>query len=280
MTVSARIADTAFREFKDPAALDAASSFWMHFLDVMHALDAVQTNHCREFDLLGLRAGFELLDVGCGTGNFVRDAARLVAPSGRVVGIDLSAALLGIANTRTSSLGPPVAYHLADAAMLPFPDATFDGSRTERVLQYLEEPHLAIAELQRVTKTGGRVVATETDWDGIVIDYPDINRDTWRRAMAAISDGSGNGWMGRQLRRLFLDAGLDAVTCEGTIAFVTDSATGMERLAARSSIERARDAGAITAEEADDMIAAAFALGEHGRFLLGIPLVTVSGRVP
>jgi hypothetical protein len=148
------------------------------------------------------------------------------------------------------------------------------------VLQCLADPAAAVAEMTRVTKPGGRVVATEVDWDGMAIDCPEIERDAWRRVVRSISEGVGIGWMGRQVRRLFAEAGLDDVTCEGFVMVVTDAATLFDDLLVRAAIERARDAGAISAEETARLIAGGFAAGRAGRFCGGIPLYTVSGRKP
>ena len=280
MEASKHPADTAYRAFMDPAALDAATAFWIRFLDVMHGFPEVEANHRRIVDLVGVRAGSSVLDVGCGTGNFTRDTALLVAPSGRVVGCDLSDAMLGVANTRAMEAGLEIDYHIGDANALPFEDASFDAARTERVLQYLAEPAQAVSEMIRVTKPGGWVAATEVDWDGISCDVGGLDRSIWRRAILATSDGAGNGWQGRETRRLFVDAGLEDVTCEATIVVVTEAKTLLDDLAGRVSTERAREAGAISAQEAEQLIAAVEELGRTGRFTGGIPLYTVVGRVP
>ena len=280
MNANKHIADTAYRAFMDPAALDAATAFWVRFLDVMHGFPEVQDNHRRLVSRLDVRRGSSLLDVGCGTGNFTRDAAKVVAPGGRVVGCDLSDAMLGVANTRAAEAGLEIDYHLGDATALPFADASFDAARSERLLQYLADPAKAVAEMVRVTRPGGRVAATEVDWDGISIDTGGLDRSIWRRTILAISDGAGNGWQGRELRRLFLDAGLEDVTCEGVIVIITDANTMLEDLAGRISTERARDAGAISADEAEQLIAKGWELDRAGRFTGGLPLYTVVGRVP
>lgn len=280
MDAQEKVADTAYRAFMDPAALDGASAFWVRFLDVMHAFPEVRSNHGRIVDRLGLRVGSSLLDVGCGTGNFTRDVAPVVGPDGSVVGLDLSEAMLGVANTRAAEAGLQIDYHVGDAAALPFADAQFDAVRSERLLQYLPDPAKAVAEMVRVTRPGGRVAATEVDWDGISIDTAGLDRSIWRRTILAISDGAGNGWQGRELRRLFLDAGLEDVTCEGVIVIMTDATTMLEDLAGRISTERVRDAGAISADEAEQLIAKGWELDRAGRFTGGIPLYTVVGRVP
>ena len=132
-----------------------------------------------------------------------------------MVGCDLSDAMLGVANTRAAETGLEIDYHLADATAVPFTDASFDAVRSERLLQYLADPAKAVAEMVRVTRPGGRIAATEADWDGITIDTGRLDRSIWRRTILAISDGVGNGWQGRELRRLFLDAGLEDVTVRG-----------------------------------------------------------------
>jgi len=281
MDTSTHVADTAHRAFMDPAALDAAAAFWVRFLDVMYAFPEVRSNHRRIVNLMELRPGSSLLDVGCGTGNFARDAVAIVSPGGRVVGCDISEAMLGIANTRTADAGLEIDYHLGNANALPFGDDSFDAARIERVLQYLDEPAKAVEEMVRVTKPGGWIAATEADWDGISIDCGGrLDHDIWRRAIGSISDGAGNGWQGREIRRLFIDAGLEEITCEAVIVIVTEARTMLEDLAGRVSMERARDAGAVSDQEVEQLVATALELDRTGRFTGGIPLYTVVGRVP
>lgn len=280
VTSQAHVADTAHRAFMDPDALDAASAFWVRFLDVMHAFPATRANRRHVIELLGIAEGTRLLDVGCGTGNFARDVAPIVGESGRVTGLDLSDAFLGIANTRSAEAGLTIDYHLGDATALPFPDNSFDAARIERVLQYLADPLKAVTEMARVTRPGGRIAATEVDWDAILFDCPGVDRGVWRRAIASISDGAGNGWQGRELRRLFIDAGLAEITCDVFVIVITDAQTALDDLAARISIERARDAGAITGEETEQLLATARELDRTGRYTGYVPLFTATGKVP
>ena len=146
----------------------------------MHGFPAVRANHRRVVELLRVQEGATLLDVGCGTGNFARDVAPVVGTSGHIIGLDLSPTMLGVANTRTAEKGLVIDYHIGDAKSLPFADASIDAVRTERVLQYLDDPSAAVAEMMRVTRPGGRIAATEVDWDGICIDIPGLDRGIWR----------------------------------------------------------------------------------------------------
>lgn len=75
-------ANITVRAFMDPAALSARTAFFVRFLDLLHATDGVRASHRRTVELLRVREGFHLLDVGCGTGNFTREAASLVRTTG------------------------------------------------------------------------------------------------------------------------------------------------------------------------------------------------------
>src|ERR1051325_3928355 len=74
--------------------------------------------------LLGDLSGVNALDLGCGSGVY---AARLVARGSRVVGVDLSAAMLNLARERARTRGAALDWLVSDIARpLPFSDAQFD----------------------------------------------------------------------------------------------------------------------------------------------------------
>jgi SAM-dependent methyltransferase len=269
-----------YRTFDQPASLDAQAPFFVRFLDLVHNQDGVRAGHRRAVELLGLREGFRLLDVGCGAGHFARDVAPLVGATGRVVGIDLAPELVRAACRRVEGLSLPVDFSVADACTLPFRDAAFDGCRVERVLRYLADSQPALVEIVRVTEPGGRVVATELDWDTAVCDLPGVERSIWRRSVAAISDEVGNGWMGRELRRRFLEAGLVDVTCEGSAVVYTDAVELLDDLLLRPSLERACEAGAISVGEVAQLVEAIETAGREGRCFFALTVFTASGQTP
>lgn len=268
---------TSVRSFQDPAALSAQQDFFVHFLDVVHALPAMQTNHQRVTELLAPSSGQVILDVGCGVGNFARELAPRVGPSGRVVGLDQSTALLAVADGRWSAASLPLEFVAGDAHDLPFADATFDGCHTERVLQYLADPGRGLAEMVRVTRPGGRIVASDVDWETLVQDLPGVDRDLQRRTVRALSESVAEGWMGRQLRRRFLEAGLQDVTCDGIALNYTDPATP-EHLDLAGALVRNQERGVITAAEAEALLHAMAASCAADQFFFSTTLFTVSGR--
>ena len=87
-----------------------------------------------------------LLEVGCGTGLYLRELQRL---AGLVVGVDFSEGMLRKAR------GLLV---LADAEHLPFRDGVFDQVLSITALQNFPEPLRALAEMNRVLRSGGRLV--------------------------------------------------------------------------------------------------------------------------
>ena len=128
-----------------------------------------------DFDRLGVRDGSRVLDMGCGGGRHAYEAWRRGAT---VVALDrdqqelksvhyvvhemLDAGELPHATTDGGVGGGPTR---GDALALPFPDATFDCVITSEVLEHVWADTVAIAELVRVLRPGGRMAVTvPTRW--------------------------------------------------------------------------------------------------------------------
>ena len=97
--------------------------------------------------------GARVLDVGCGAGNSY--AATIAARAASYTGVDVSVAAVELA--RSSGLDATV---IDDAASLPFPDDHFDLAICIEVFEHLFEPHRAAAEIRRVLRPGGKLVAS------------------------------------------------------------------------------------------------------------------------
>lgn len=103
----------------------------------------------------GVGAGQALLDVACGTGVAAITAARAGAT---VTGLDLTPELLAHARQNASLAGVPgIVWQEGDAESLPFPDAAFDVVLSQFGHMFAPRPDVAIKELLRVLKPGGRI---------------------------------------------------------------------------------------------------------------------------
>lgn len=104
------------------------------------------------------------LDVGAGTGDLALTLARS-APGARVIGVDYTAAMLAPAPAKARRAGAEVdertGWARADGHRLPFAADTFDAVTSAFVLRNLADLPAAVAEMARVTRPGGRVVALE-----------------------------------------------------------------------------------------------------------------------
>jgi demethylmenaquinone methyltransferase/2-methoxy-6-polyprenyl-1,4-benzoquinol methylase len=107
-----------------------------------------------------LTAGGSAVDVACGTGKLTFDLSRVAGPSGDVVGIDLSPAMLEEAG-RACGERKGVRFELGNALALPFPDASFDAATIAFGMRNLSSYEAGFAEMARVVRSGGRVVCLE-----------------------------------------------------------------------------------------------------------------------
>lgn len=100
-----------------------------------------------------------VLDVGCGHGTSTLDAAERVAPTGRVVGVDISPAMLEPARDRVAAAGlNNVELLEADAQMHPFEPGSFDAMISRFGTMFFQDPAAAFANFGRALRPGGRLV--------------------------------------------------------------------------------------------------------------------------
>jgi ubiquinone/menaquinone biosynthesis C-methylase UbiE len=181
--------------------------FALRFFDAGNQLPSVRALKPIMLEQLELRRGLRVLEVGCGAGDDVRTIARRVGAEGRVLGIDASGPIVDEAARRSIDRDLPLAFRRGDALALDLPDTCVDRVRAERLLMHVEgDPALAIGEMARVLKPGGRIVVFDFDWDALVVDG--AGTELTRRIVRSYCDGVRNGRVGRTLPRLLRDAGL------------------------------------------------------------------------
>jgi len=251
--------------------------YFVRFVDEANAMPAIQQVEEVATAELRIEPGMRLLDIGCGAGDDSRRLAGLVGASGEVVGVDISEAMITVARQRAEGSGLPVSFHVGDAMQLDLPTESFDGVRCERLLIHVPDPQVVLGEMVRVTRPGGRVVVVDMDFDNVAIDLPDVDPAFLRRAVHGVCDALANGWIGRQLPRLFREAKLEDVTYRAAVLafpweFVRHLVPGL--------LVGAVAAGSITADEADALVEAAARAEADGGLYFGVPFYIVSGTKP
>nr|AAM94788.1 CalE5 [Micromonospora echinospora] len=107
----------------------------------------------------GLRPGHRVLDVGCGTGEPSVSAGRLVAPTGRVLGIDLSPEMVDRARRCAAGLGHPIDFAESDVEALDLPAHSFDAVLSRWGLMFAVDRQRTLTDLHRLLAPGGVLAA-------------------------------------------------------------------------------------------------------------------------
>lgn len=124
---------------------------------------------------LQLKPGEHVIDIGTGPGFVALEMADGVGASGRILGVDTSDPMLQLATARCADRAW-VAFQPGSATQLPAADASFDVAVSVQVFEYVADVDVAIAEVFRVLKPGGRAVIVATDWDSVLWHTQDPER--------------------------------------------------------------------------------------------------------
>jgi ubiquinone/menaquinone biosynthesis C-methylase UbiE len=233
---------------------------------LIRVLDAAETMpgagqlRQRSYDLLRLPRRATVVDVGCGTG---RAVAELTERGTNAIGVDPDPAMLAAARSRF----PDIDLRDADAAYLPLGEGEAHGYRADKVYHVLPDPNAALAEARRVLAPGGRIVLLGQDWDILVIDsdQPELTR----RIVHARADTLPHPRIARAYRNLLLDAGFHDVHLEVHTAVFTDT-TMLPILTGHATA--AREAGAISGDQAEGWVSEQTGRAQDGRLLVAIPM--------
>jgi SAM-dependent methyltransferase len=159
----------------------------------------------------GLRPGMRVLDVGCGPGDVSFVAARLVGPTGTVLGIDAAAEILDLARTRAAERGlSGVSFRQSAIGDLTL-DEPVDAVIGRLILMHLPDPESTLRQLTRLVRHGGVIAFCENDI-GAVRSLPETPQ------FRAVTDGIVSAFrsvgldpeFGTTLHGLFQRAGLPA----------------------------------------------------------------------
>jgi ubiquinone/menaquinone biosynthesis C-methylase UbiE len=182
------------------------------------------------FNAAGLKKGMSVVEIGCGTGVVTRELARISGRDGRVVGIDVSPALLNYARGRTVPAGVAIDYRVGDAYHLDFADQSFDASCSITLLAHLENLGRVVEEMVRVTKS--TVMLLDQDYQTLV--FENSNTALTRKILQHGADYNVlDGWCGRKLPGLLVRHGLYNVQCWPFVYAERDSQSYLITIAER-----------------------------------------------
>jgi len=127
--------------------------------------------------LLGdIEPGSVVLDLGCGAGTDLLIAAQMVGPDGRVIGVDMTPAMLERAAASARAMGlENVELHESLIESLPLEDASVDIVISNGVIDLVPDKEAVFAEIDRVLRPGGRLQLAD------VIIHTEVSEDARAR---------------------------------------------------------------------------------------------------
>jgi len=163
---------------------------------------------------LDLKPGETVVDLGSGAGIDVVLAARAVGPSGRVIGVDMTPAMLVKARANAARAGfTQVEFREGRLEALPVDDASVDAVTSNCVINLVPDKAVVFREIARILKPGGRIAISD-----IVLDGP-LPEAVVNDIYAYVGCISGALLRGDYLAML-KDAGFDHVTIAKDIDYL------------------------------------------------------------
>ncbi|MFA5802919.1 MAG: methyltransferase domain-containing protein [Thermoleophilia bacterium] len=191
------------------------------------------------YEMMQLREGMKVLDIGCGPGIDARKISELVGDSGQVIGIDNDDKMIADAEQEAMSLNTN--FVKADVCSLPFDDNYFDAVRAERLFQVLPRTinfNEVLGEIIRVTKENGGIVLVDSDWGTASVNHEDAEL-TNRLLHFFANECRPHGYAGRQLYELMKKHGLVIERIEALPIYMFDfSETPFEKWLTREALEK------------------------------------------
>lgn len=109
----------------------------------------------------GVRPGFKVLDIAGGTGDLAKAFTKQAGATGEVWLTDINESMLRVGRDRLLNNGMIAPTMLCDAEKLPFPDNYFDRVTVAFGLRNMTHKDVALAEMRRVLKPGGKLLVLE-----------------------------------------------------------------------------------------------------------------------
>ncbi len=188
----------------------------------------------------GVRPGFKVLDIAGGTGDLSREFARQAGKTGEVWLTDINESMLRVGRDRLLDQGIITPSLLCDAEHIPFPDNYFDRVSVAFGLRNMTHKDVALAEMRRVLKPGGKLLVLEFSTVADILKKPydlySFSVLPWLGKMIA-GDSESYRYLAESIRmhpdqetlkKMMQDAGLEGVDYFNLTAGVAALHTGVK----------------------------------------------------
>ena len=137
----------------------------------------------------GIHAGDTVLDLGSGAGVDALRAARLVGPTGHVIGVDMTPEMIERARENARKSGDTnLEFRLGEIEALPVESNSVDVVLSNCVINLVPDKHRAFQEIHRVLKPGGRFIISDIVTYGEVPDQVRQDLMAWAGCLAGAMD--------------------------------------------------------------------------------------------
>jgi SAM-dependent methyltransferase len=229
------------------------------------------------FEVLAPRAQSQVLDIGCGGGQLLRDLALAVAPNGRAAGIDVSDDQLEAA--RKFCLDAPCAeFFNADVCDLPWKEGNFDAASSIQTLEYVPDVDRALNETRRVVRRGGRVAFISVLWDAYQFYGAEAKLNG--RVLDAFRAHCPHQMLPLEMPRRMVAAGLDGVSQRSLTIFGSSFHENAYAFCASRFVAAFVTTQGIGEDEAQDWLNQLAQADQDGRFgFVTVPVLTIGTAV-
>jgi SAM-dependent methyltransferase len=178
------------------------------------------------FERAGLSRGMRCIDIGCGGGEVTLEIARLVAPQGSVVGVDMDEIKLDLGRRAAAARGlGNVEFRAMNVRDWDEPGG-YDAVYSRFLLQHLSDPVDLLRRMWAAVRPGGVLIVEDADFDGCCCHPSSEAFDFFLRTYAGVLElRGGDHAIGRKLYGCFLAAGIPGARVSSVQSVWTEGET-------------------------------------------------------